>query len=612
MHSIKFFKLFGLISLTEALIVPRAAAPVCKDLRVSANNGDRKVALVIDSSGSMASSDPLRYRITAAKDALDFLISKAEATDGKKEDAVAVIQFDQTATLDFPLGDPGTASSSMDGIDADGGTYIAGGVELAISQLTADGTGETSGRSGILVFTDGEDSDTTALVDQINKAKAAGIRVAFGFLDSTSSLQDQTVLSAIMNSGGRYFTIPDSTDSKQFINGIIVNGLTTNDNPKGDTNTLFSGLDASHYISGSETQAMTYMARNKERLTFKVQSVNAGNLNAQVVVGGKSVATSKITAGKYSYGSSMSYVATKDGAIDVKVAATNAVKDSIFVVGVTSNLPPINCTVAVGDPPKPLATWIGGGIGGFAGIAFLGGSAYMLYKYYGAKTLVGHGSVTTTNAPPAYSGAEKEIPATVVKGIEVSSAPALSWFKFPTLPPPAKPPAKTNNPQQEKEQDEQDDSMTEDSASDVSEDEDNSDPSQDASNQPTDHHRRPKLRRTKTYSNNHHHHLPVEHPCYVENCAIATHTCEDTNHACTCVDPKCKLNSRKHRCKDEILFHICEGPEGTPNCPLDDPEYAKLKKQERDEFVRKYTAQDIAKAGAKQIAKQAVRAATGM
>jgi hypothetical protein len=59
------------------------------------------------------------------------------------------------------------------------------------------------------------------------------------------------------------------------------------------------------------------------------------------------------------------------------------------------------------------------------------------------------------------------------------------------------------------------------------------------------------------------------------------------------------------------MLHICDGPEKNLSCPLNDPEYAKLKKQERDELVRKYTAQDIAKAGAKKVAKHAIGVAAG-
>jgi hypothetical protein len=149
-----FFVLFT--SLCNAYLVQRDSSPICTDLRAKSNDGDRKIAIVIDSSGSMAESDPANLRLIAGKSVVDWLISKHEATSTRKPDLVTVIDFDEIATLDYPLGDPAGADSSLDGIGADGGTFIAGGVELAIDQLTASGTGATSDRSGILVFTDGE------------------------------------------------------------------------------------------------------------------------------------------------------------------------------------------------------------------------------------------------------------------------------------------------------------------------------------------------------------------------------------------------------------------------------------------------------------------------
>jgi Mg-chelatase subunit ChlD len=143
-------------SISNAYLVPRDATPICTDLRANSNNGDRKIALVIDSSGSMETSDPYQYRLAAGKMAIDWLISTSEVTSSQKQDEVTVINFDDQAYLDYPLGDPGAAASALDGIGADGGTYIAGGVEMAIAQLTANGTGDTSGGTGMLVFTDGQ------------------------------------------------------------------------------------------------------------------------------------------------------------------------------------------------------------------------------------------------------------------------------------------------------------------------------------------------------------------------------------------------------------------------------------------------------------------------
>jgi Mg-chelatase subunit ChlD len=126
----------------------------CTDLRVTDNNGNRKVAVVLDSSGSMDDNDPDNLRITAGQALNAFLISGAEAGGGKVADQIAVIDFDDSALLLYPLGDPGNANSSFGRIDSSGGTNIASGVTLAIDELSR--TPDTDKRSALVVFTDGE------------------------------------------------------------------------------------------------------------------------------------------------------------------------------------------------------------------------------------------------------------------------------------------------------------------------------------------------------------------------------------------------------------------------------------------------------------------------
>jgi hypothetical protein len=142
---------------SASALLPRAStSPICDNLLAKSNNGDRKVAIVIDSSGSMSESDPYDLRLAAGRALVNnWLISSKQATATSKADLVTVIDFASSATLDYPLGDPGGSNSSFGKIRALGGTYIAGGVQMAIGELTKSGSGETAGRSGILVFTDG-------------------------------------------------------------------------------------------------------------------------------------------------------------------------------------------------------------------------------------------------------------------------------------------------------------------------------------------------------------------------------------------------------------------------------------------------------------------------
>jgi Mg-chelatase subunit ChlD len=130
-------------------------ASTCSSIHAKSNSGNRKVAIVVDSSGSMAASDPYNLRLTAGVELTNWLISNKEASAKTPADLVSVINFDDQAFLDYPLGDPGNADSAFKGIGADGGTYIALGVQMAISQLLA-GPAPTDQRSGIVVFTDGQ------------------------------------------------------------------------------------------------------------------------------------------------------------------------------------------------------------------------------------------------------------------------------------------------------------------------------------------------------------------------------------------------------------------------------------------------------------------------
>lgn len=149
--------------LSHAHLFPRAdegatqPQEVCSDLTVSSNNGNRKVAIVIDSSGSMADNDPTDLRLVAARALNDFLISNS---DGGSPDQVAVIGFDYSAYTVFGPGDPGdpAANKAIDRISSFGGTYIAGGVLQAIDEINQM-SGETKERSAIVVFTDGSVSD---------------------------------------------------------------------------------------------------------------------------------------------------------------------------------------------------------------------------------------------------------------------------------------------------------------------------------------------------------------------------------------------------------------------------------------------------------------------
>jgi hypothetical protein len=408
-----------------------------------------------------------------------------------------------------------------------------------------------------------------------------------------------------MDSGGVYYTISSAESSHNFINGVLVNGLTKKDNPNGEKSILLSGLEAAHYIAGSETQTMTYGARAQEQLTITVRSVDANTIDAEVLSGKRVLATQK----NIFLTDMMQLTAPSDGNIDVKVTAQGAPAKSIFIVGVESNLPPQNCTVGIGDKDnkKNKGVIIGPTVG--IGLAVvLGGAGYLLWKYFHPKPSPA-GSPSSYELNDAYDG--KGTPQVTTTALPPTPPPA-NWFKemfkFPDHGPPVAPPPPPQNPPHTH----HDKPIDDESGSDW-EEVPNDEPIE-PNNPPTDPAHKKKyhrIHRIRIYGNNHHHHLPIGLPCYYKECPLALpdHVCDDAGHPCTCVDPKCKLNSRRHWCEDDRApSHKCKGPKENPNCPLSDPVYKEEKKKEHAELVRKYMAQDAAMSGVKMAATYGIRA----
>jgi Mg-chelatase subunit ChlD len=142
---------------SSVALMKRAEVETCSGLSVASNNGNRKVVIVIDSSGSMSSSDPSDLRLSAGRALNDFLVSNAEASGSVKADQVSIVDFSSSAQTVFGPGDPGdpNANKAISNIVISGGTFIAGGVLEAIEQI-GKMSGETKDRSSIVVYTDGE------------------------------------------------------------------------------------------------------------------------------------------------------------------------------------------------------------------------------------------------------------------------------------------------------------------------------------------------------------------------------------------------------------------------------------------------------------------------
>jgi len=254
----------------------------------------RKMAIVIDSSGSNFNTDPSNLRIAASKAFNSMLITDANAGPDGLADRVTVVDFDSSARVVYPLGDPSAAT--FNGIDSSGGTYIAGGVATAIGELTKDPNDPTADRTGIIVLTDGEDSDISALVAQINRAEGLGIRVAFGFLSppalnvppvTTRELHRREppaeLVTAILKTGGLFSTIHSAETQKAFIDLVVTHGPTNLDNAKGSNDgvPLTPGLVVSGLVSATaEPDIFTYHGLPGDQLNITIQSMKNQPLKA--------------------------------------------------------------------------------------------------------------------------------------------------------------------------------------------------------------------------------------------------------------------------------------------------------------------------------------------
>lgn len=254
------------------------ADPGCPQLPVS--SGGRKIGLVIDSSGSNYYTDPSNLRIAAAKELNSLLITKDQAGSSGHSDLVTVIDFDSYARVISPLGDP--AHATFDGIDSEGGTYIADGIRVAIDELTNSTSGSTAHQTGVVVLTDGEDYSVDELLNQLTRARNESIRVAFGFLSPEAPAGEEDLLTAILKTGGIYSTISSAEAQKNFVNLVIAHGLTDIDNTSSANGTtiLYPGLSIAGNVSAaSGPKTYTYSAQAGEKLNFSVKAISGQKLD---------------------------------------------------------------------------------------------------------------------------------------------------------------------------------------------------------------------------------------------------------------------------------------------------------------------------------------------
>ena len=145
---------------------------------------NRKIAIVIDSSGSKIDTDPSSLRIQAAKNFNARLTSAAKVGSAIAPDKVSVIDFDTSAKMLYPMGNPDGAAGVFDAINSLGGTNIGSGISAAIDEILKSERAVEfiAHRSGIVILTDGDDASPTNQLIQLARAKPNNIRVSWGHL----------------------------------------------------------------------------------------------------------------------------------------------------------------------------------------------------------------------------------------------------------------------------------------------------------------------------------------------------------------------------------------------------------------------------------------------
>jgi Mg-chelatase subunit ChlD len=158
--------------------------------------------LVLDTSGSLAQTDPDDYRTTAA-------VGMIRGLSPKSDIQIGVIGFNNSNDLLQPLTrDRNSVVAALRGLKRSGGTNLAAGIETAVDELKRNGREDSS--RVIVLFTDGMSNEKKAR-EAANYAKSEGIAVQTLLLGE--NLKGGFLLEEIAaNTGGSFVWVLDPTD----------------------------------------------------------------------------------------------------------------------------------------------------------------------------------------------------------------------------------------------------------------------------------------------------------------------------------------------------------------------------------------------------------------
>ncbi len=176
----------------------------------SASQGGLSIALLVDSSGSMAENDPQDLRLRAS----DFLLERLpEGT------SFTVVDFDSTAKVIATPSTPRTAvREALLSIDSAGGTALCQALETGFTALS-NVTDRADGRKAAILLTDGQSKDECSALGFADRGWGL-------FTVGLSSAADGRRLSQLAREGGgRYVHALSATDLAGFFDVLAADLL---------------------------------------------------------------------------------------------------------------------------------------------------------------------------------------------------------------------------------------------------------------------------------------------------------------------------------------------------------------------------------------------------
>ncbi len=175
------------------------------------------LALVLDSSGSMADNDPQGLRRSESKKLVDTLLVN---------DRASVVDFDGSSRLAQALtSDKAALKAAIDTIDDSGSTNIGAGIRTGIDSLGAQGDPARV----IVLLTDGDGSYS---IDLTTEAKSKSITI---YTIGLGSAVNETLLRDIAaGTGGQYFPVANASQLAAAFDEIHHNNVDEGTDTDGD------------------------------------------------------------------------------------------------------------------------------------------------------------------------------------------------------------------------------------------------------------------------------------------------------------------------------------------------------------------------------------------